>query len=164
MAGENGLPPISTQFQKGRSGNPGGRPGPDKLLREKFRLALAAAMDSTPEAVAAAETSSAVEAAAQWLALEVAAGNRWAWGRVVPYIRDPKFSSKRAWPIPDWLRRAAALDEANSSGPSVASEFPALGNSQALRQNSAGAPLPRSACTASSPLVKARRSSTRSDT
>ena len=40
-----GKPPLHTRFQKGRSGNPSGKPGPAKLARQRFQRALYAALD-----------------------------------------------------------------------------------------------------------------------
>ena len=37
-------PPRSTQFQKGQSGNPSGKPGPASLARQRFQRALHAAL------------------------------------------------------------------------------------------------------------------------
>lgn len=43
-----GRPPVATRFQKGRSGNPGGRPGPRRLAERKLRKALNDAVETDP--------------------------------------------------------------------------------------------------------------------
>lgn len=43
-----GKPPAATRFKKGRSGNPGGRPGPCRKAEQELRKALDDAVEANP--------------------------------------------------------------------------------------------------------------------
>ncbi len=65
-------PPVHTRFQKGRSGNPGGRPGPRRLVERLLQIELESLMRMSPDDVVALEVSSVFEAIAKELALRAA--------------------------------------------------------------------------------------------
>src|ERR1700722_2943487 len=47
-----GKPPVHTQFKKGHSANPGGKPGPEKARRRRFARMLEAMLLEPPEMTA----------------------------------------------------------------------------------------------------------------
>lgn len=69
-----GRPPVHTRFQKGRSGNPGGKPGPEKLLKQQFGAALSEALNSEEDALREAKPTKAIESFARKLALQAVDG------------------------------------------------------------------------------------------
>ncbi|HEY6579427.1 MAG TPA: DUF5681 domain-containing protein [Rhizomicrobium sp.] len=54
-------PPVHTRFQKGQSGNPGGRPGPRREMERRFGRALMAALIQTPEELAQSRPSAVLD-------------------------------------------------------------------------------------------------------
>jgi len=56
----NRKPPKHTQFKKGESGNPSGKPGPAKTLRARVRLALSESLEK-PTLELRVDTDSALE-------------------------------------------------------------------------------------------------------
>jgi Family of unknown function (DUF5681) len=69
-----GRPPAHTRFQKGQSGNPGGRPGPKKLLKQDFDAALGDALDSDEEVLRNAKPARVIEALARQITLAALEG------------------------------------------------------------------------------------------
>lgn len=69
-----GKPPLHTRFQKGRSGNPSGKPGPAKLAKQRFERALLAALDGSPQDQEPAVARNWVAAIAQRMVLDAGAG------------------------------------------------------------------------------------------
>ncbi|HEX4079106.1 MAG TPA: DUF5681 domain-containing protein [Rhizomicrobium sp.] len=69
-----GRPPLHSRFQKGQSGNPGGRPGPAKQLKQRFHLALREALEKKSPALEAARPADMLAAMARQLALDAVAG------------------------------------------------------------------------------------------
>ena len=67
-------PPVSGRFQKGQSGNPGGRPGAKKAKRRKFAEMLDAAMCESTEKVAMTPCASIYAASAKGRALDCVRG------------------------------------------------------------------------------------------
>ena len=67
-------PPVSGRFQKGQSGNPGGRPGAKKAKRRKFAEMLDAAMCESTEKVAMTPCASIYAASAKGMALDCVRG------------------------------------------------------------------------------------------
>ncbi len=70
----HGKPPVHTRFQKGQSGNPGGRPGVKKVRRRKFAQMLDAAMCESTEVVAMTPCASIYAASAKGMALDCVRG------------------------------------------------------------------------------------------
>ena len=70
----HGKPPVSGQFRKGQSGNPGGRPGIKKIRRRKFAQMLDAAMCESTELVAMPPCASNYAASAKGMALDCVRG------------------------------------------------------------------------------------------
>lgn len=70
-----GRPPLHTRFQKGRSGNPSGKPGPAKLARQRFQRALCAALEGETADLKHACPRRGLEALAQRLALDALGGH-----------------------------------------------------------------------------------------
>ena len=69
-----GRPPLHSRFQKGRSGNPGGRPGPAKQLKQRFYRALREALEKTPQELEAARPTDMLSSFARNLAPDGVAG------------------------------------------------------------------------------------------
>jgi hypothetical protein len=69
-----GRPPMHSRFQKGQSGNPGGRPGPQKLLKQHFDVALSEALNADEEPLRQSKPGTVVEAFARRLALRALDG------------------------------------------------------------------------------------------
>lgn len=71
-----GRPPLHTRFQKGRSGNPSGKPGPAKLARRRFQQALCAALDGETAELKDARPRVTFEALVRRLTLDALGGNQ----------------------------------------------------------------------------------------
>jgi hypothetical protein len=56
-----GKPPVETRFRKGKSGNPGGRPGPRRMLEKQFQQALERALLERPEVLVARKGESPID-------------------------------------------------------------------------------------------------------
>ncbi|MGH6888724.1 MAG: DUF5681 domain-containing protein [Rhizomicrobium sp.] len=69
-----GKPPLHTQFRKGQSGNPSGKPGPAKYLRKRLNVALREALEKPTQELAAARPTNALCAVARQLALDATFG------------------------------------------------------------------------------------------
>jgi hypothetical protein len=69
-----GRPPVHSRFQKGQSGNPGGRPGPEKHLKQHFDVALSDALNADEEALRQAKPGTVLESFARRLALRALEG------------------------------------------------------------------------------------------
>ena len=69
-----GRPPEHTRFQKGRSANPGGKPGPKKRLKQAFDAALGEALNGDEAALRAATPTKVVERFARQVALDALEG------------------------------------------------------------------------------------------
>lgn len=69
------MPPVRTRFQKGQSGNPGGRPGPNKMTLERLVLELRIALNSTAAEFEAREPTSGMQAVAKGLVARAAGGD-----------------------------------------------------------------------------------------
>ncbi|MGH6889709.1 MAG: DUF5681 domain-containing protein [Rhizomicrobium sp.] len=70
-----GKPPVATRFQKGRSGNPGGRPGPRRAVEKEFQAALESALLSGPAALYFGTAETRLDAFAQALVWAAASGD-----------------------------------------------------------------------------------------
>ena len=70
-----GKPPAHTRFKKGQSGNPGGKPGPAKLLKARFQRALYEALEKKTMDVALAKPENALASVARQLTLDAMAGS-----------------------------------------------------------------------------------------
>ena len=69
-----GRPPRNTRFQKGQSGNPGGKPGPKKLLKHDFDAALSAALIGSEEALRQSKPARLIESFARRVVLHALDG------------------------------------------------------------------------------------------
>jgi Family of unknown function (DUF5681) len=69
-----GKPPLHTRFQKGRSGNPSGKPGPAKLARQRFQRALYAALEAETVELKEARPRGNLDVMARRIALDAAGG------------------------------------------------------------------------------------------
>lgn len=69
-----GRPPVHTRFQKGHSGNPGGKPGPNRRLKDEFDEALASALDGNRWDLKDARPTRGVEALARQVVLDALNG------------------------------------------------------------------------------------------
>jgi hypothetical protein len=96
-----GRPPQHTRFQKGQSGNPGGRPSPEPLLKQHFDIALSVALKTDEEALRNAKPAMVIEAFARKIALRALDGRPSAERHVLsilermaresaPTVQDPK--------------------------------------------------------------------------
>ncbi|HEX3432336.1 MAG TPA: DUF5681 domain-containing protein [Rhizomicrobium sp.] len=69
-----GRPPRNTQFQKGTSGNPGGKPGPKKRLKRQFDAALSGALQGSRWTLKDAKPANVIQAFARKVALDALDG------------------------------------------------------------------------------------------
>src|SRR5215469_5188936 len=67
-------PPVHTRFQKGQSGNPGGKAGPKTLARQAFDLAIGEAVNGDRYALKESRPAKVLEAFARRLALDAVDG------------------------------------------------------------------------------------------
>ncbi|HEY3778466.1 MAG TPA: DUF5681 domain-containing protein [Rhizomicrobium sp.] len=70
-----GHPPLHSRFQKGRSGNPGGKPSPSSQLKARFQLAIREALEKkSAHELTASRPSSILGAIARQLVLDANIG------------------------------------------------------------------------------------------
>lgn len=69
-----GRPPVHTRFQKGRSGNPGGKAGPEKRLKRRFRAAVSGVFEGDRWELKDARPRTVMEALARKVALDALDG------------------------------------------------------------------------------------------
>ncbi|MGH6878461.1 MAG: DUF5681 domain-containing protein [Rhizomicrobium sp.] len=69
-----GRPPTHSRFQKGQSGNPGGKRRPSRLLKEHFEVALTEALNIDADALRKVRPGKAIESLACKLALQAVDG------------------------------------------------------------------------------------------
>ncbi|HEY5048580.1 MAG TPA: DUF5681 domain-containing protein [Rhizomicrobium sp.] len=70
-----GKPPVHSQFKKGQSGNPGGRPGPILSFQQRLRSAVETALErSIWDLMDSKSSGSSLETIASELVLEAASG------------------------------------------------------------------------------------------
>lgn len=69
-----GRPPVRSRFQKGQSGNPGGRPGPKKLFKYDLEAALGKALDADEDALRQARPVKVIKSFARQPALNAVDG------------------------------------------------------------------------------------------
>ena len=84
----HGRPPRHTRFQKGESGNPGGRPGPKKRLKQQFDAALREALSADEKTLRQSKPAKVIEAFARQLALQVLDGRPSAQRLVLSTLRE----------------------------------------------------------------------------
>ncbi len=98
-------PPLHSRFKKGQSGNPGGRPGPQKLLKMRFDVALGEALNADEETLRHSKPGTVVEVFARRLALRALEGRASAERHVIAILDRAADEA------------AAPEDEASSSPP-----------------------------------------------
>ena len=69
-----GKPPLHTQFRKGQSGNPSGKPGPAKLAKQRFQRALYAALEGSTAELELSKPGTALVGMARRMVLDAATG------------------------------------------------------------------------------------------
>jgi HAMP domain-containing protein len=69
-----GRPPEHTRFQKGQSGNPGGRPGPKTLLKHDFDAAVSEALNADEQTLRESKPTKVIESFARQVALHALDG------------------------------------------------------------------------------------------
>jgi hypothetical protein len=69
-----GRPPEHTRFQKGQSGNPGGKPGPKKRRKQKFDAAMGDALDGNRWELKEAKPGNVIDALARKITLDALDG------------------------------------------------------------------------------------------
>jgi hypothetical protein len=69
-----GRPPKHTRFQKGKSGNPGGKPGPKKRLKHRLDVALSDALDGDRWELRDAKPRRVIDAFARKVVLDALEG------------------------------------------------------------------------------------------
>jgi hypothetical protein len=97
-----GRPPLHSRFQKGQSGNPGGRPGPAKQLKQRFHRALREALEMKPQALEAARPTDMLGALIRKMVLDALAGSDAARQRVLALLE------REAGEKQDWVTRLEA--------------------------------------------------------
>ena len=70
-----GKPPVHTQFMKGQSGNPSGKPGPAKLAKARFRRLVHQALGKEKLRVRLSEPGTSLESIANRLVSDAACGH-----------------------------------------------------------------------------------------
>ena len=118
-----GRPPLHSRFQKGQSGNPGGRPGPAKQLKQRFHRALREALEMKPQALEAARPTSMLGALVRKMVLDANAGSDPARQRVLSLLE------REAGEKQDWVARLESERDTTTSfeeGPAVTSPIDAL--------------------------------------
>ena len=112
-----GKPPVHTRFQKGRSGNPGGRPGPKKARRRLFAQLLEDRLLEPPEVVAMTRCKTGFAGMARGMALDVVRGKpatmRMAFALLDELDRDTK-GRRRPRTIDQILEQAEREEAAES--------------------------------------------------
>ncbi|HEX4079762.1 MAG TPA: DUF5681 domain-containing protein [Rhizomicrobium sp.] len=91
-----GRPPLHSRFQKGQSGNPGGRPGPAKQLKQRFHRALREALEKKSQALEAARPTDTLASVARQLTLDAAAGRTSA-QRLLLSLLEADAGEKQDW-------------------------------------------------------------------
>jgi Family of unknown function (DUF5681) len=69
-----GRPPVHGQFQKGQSGNPGGKAGPEKLLKHQLEAALGDALNGDEETLRQTKPTNVIESLARNIVLNAVEG------------------------------------------------------------------------------------------
>ncbi len=69
-----GKPPLHTQFKKGQSGNPSGKPGPAKLAKQRFQRALYAALEGSVAELELSKPGTALVGMARRMVFDAATG------------------------------------------------------------------------------------------
>ena len=82
-----GKPPVHTQFKKGQSGNPSGKPGPAKLAKLRFRQLIHRALDQQQLILSLSRPKTALESMANRLVADAARG-KWTTVRYVLSLLD----------------------------------------------------------------------------
>ena len=116
-----GRPPLHTRFQKGRSGNPSGKPGPAKLARQRFQRALHAALEAETTDLKGARPRGNLDAMVRRLMLDAADGSR---GAMKLILSELDKEVAREEPVP--AGGSIAEEAAEEAGEQVAAEPPPM--------------------------------------
>jgi hypothetical protein len=114
-------PPAEKRFQKGKSGNPGGRPGPRRMLEKRFQKALEEALLSDPEELLARTSGSPISELAEGWVCGAALADPEAIGFVLDLLPEPGRRVRFPPHLRRTLERAEAVErtEAQSQGKST---------------------------------------------
>ena len=115
-----GKPPVQTRFQKGWSGNPGGKPGLRKTRRLRFAQMLDAAMSESTETVTATPCGTLRADMAREMVLDAVDGKTAAMRMIFSLFDalDAAEATPARWMrgLDDMLEQAEDLDAANGAG------------------------------------------------
>jgi len=106
-------PPAHSRFKKGQSGNPGGKPGPKKLLKQQLDVALGEALDGNRQELRDAKPRQVIEALARKMVLDALDGRSSA-QRLLLQLLDEE----------DTLRAEGQASAATPAGPGGDCETP----------------------------------------
>lgn len=107
-------PPLHSRFRKGQSGNPGGRPGPRRLMERKMEARFESLLRLSPEAFRAHVPTDALDAFAKAFTRAAATGDPASVRRVISFLSVRSRRRPRRARLPKHLRLAleAAAAEA----------------------------------------------------
>jgi hypothetical protein len=108
-------PPVETRFRKGKSGNPGGRPGPRRMLEKQFQQALERALLERPEVLVARQGESPIDR----LAGDLVCGAALADGAAIQLVLSLLPERGRKTKFPASILRALDPDAAGMSSQGI---------------------------------------------
>ena len=125
-----GKPPVNTQFKKGQSGNPGGRPSQAGSFRARLRAAVEAALEEDVWRLRKADVSAPLQKIANELVVKAAGGNQQA---LRVFLAVTEKLDKVADPTVADPTRSGVLDDGQTQGVTLSE-----GNYQGNDQNAPG--------------------------
>lgn len=99
-------PPLHSRFRKGQSGNPGGRPGPRRLMERKMEARFELLLHLSPEAFRAHVPTDALDAFAKAFTRAAATGDPASVRRVIAFLSVRSRRRPRRARLPQHLRLA----------------------------------------------------------